>query len=105
MPRGRRKSVQSEEKRENYPVYNKAIIDDNEIASFIEKEYNARKVQKIGVGRSMDFWAAIGEWKEEPRLLLLTVNPHTGYVGGIFTLPCEVMKGLAKFINKVRKGK
>jgi len=102
MRKGRPKSTISKERLEDYPIYTGAMIDDEKVALFIKREYQAQDVEKIGTGRSMDFWAAIGEWKGEQRLLLLTINPRSGYVGGCYSLPLEAMEGLEEFICKVR---
>jgi len=86
--------------KEDYPTRGEGRKADDEIASFIKKEYHATKVGKIGTGKRMDFWCVVSKWKGGERLLLLTVNPETKYVGGLYSLPYEVIKGLEEFISQ-----
>jgi len=90
---------------EDYPARGGMGKTDDEIALFLKKEYHAAEVEKIGTGKRMDFWCAIARWRGEQRCLLLTVNPATGYVGGLYAFPLKAMEKLGEFINQQSKRK
>jgi len=71
---------------------------DEQKRTMLEYQYNAQDVVKLGMGERMEFWAGVSHVKGEGRLMLWTVNPVTGGVGGRFSYPLPLVPALAAYL-------
>jgi len=65
----------------------------------IVSQYNARDAQKLGMGERLEFWAAITRKKGEENLLIVGMNPNTGYIGSRFSFPPGLVPPLIAYAN------
>ena len=67
------------------------------------KEYELPTIyaEKLVSGRSMDFYVGISKYRDELRIVLFTQNPKTKFIGGLFSMPIEVLPKLYEAIPRL----
>ena len=75
-------------------------MDESEIKTQLSQRYALKWAERIGRGVRMDFYVGESEYGGEPRILLMTVNPNTGFVGGIYALTLPVARELCRVLGE-----
>jgi hypothetical protein len=68
----------------------------------IKSKYNLQDVFKIGEGEKAEFYIAISIYKDKKTLLFMNVNKATGWVGGLYAMPIELLDQLIHSLNVIK---
>lgn len=56
---------------------------------------------KIGDGKRASFYVSISEYKKETRVMFLTVNERSAWIGGKYSLPADLIHDLILSLMRV----